>query len=196
MMREQLADLYVESSHAAPGQDYRGREEFLRRLAADVRRPGFDMVIAQGSKLVGCVFGFPVGRDGSWWQPFAGVLPGTLERLTASGHVFALAELMVRPYAHDQDLGRRLQDDLLVDQDASLAVTKVDRADSATFAVFLSRGWTEIAETGEVGGARAEAAPPRLRWLAMPLDERTAGDPDGLEHYRHARPPEGSAAPM
>ena len=188
-MREQLADLHVESSHAAPGQEYHGREEFLRRLAADVRRPGFDMVITQGPRLVGCVYGFPVGRDGSWWRQFAGGLPGVLERLTASGHVFALAELTVHPSEHDQDLGRRLQDGLLADQDASLAVTKVDWADAATFATFSSRGWSEI---GEVA---VDAAAPRLRWLALPLNGRTAQNPEGLEHDGNTEPPEGSAGP-
>ena len=192
-MREQLADLYVESSHAAPGQEYRGREEFLRRLAADVRRPGFDMVIAQGPRLVGCVHGFPVGRDGSWWQQFAGGLPGVLERLTASGHVFALAELTIHPFEHDQDLARRLQEGLLADQDASLAVTQVDWADAATFAAYSARGWTEIGEVGEVAPA---AAVPRLRWLALPLNGRTAQNPDGLEHDGNTEPPEGSAGPL
>jgi len=118
-LREQLADLYVESSHAKPGQEYRGREEFLRRLAADVRRPGFDMVIAQGTSLVGCAFGFPLARDGSWWQEFTGPLPENLEQLTASGHVFACAELMIHPHEHVRDLGLRLQDGLLAHQDAS-----------------------------------------------------------------------------
>lgn len=179
-MREQLADLYVESSHAAPGEEYRGREEFLRRLAADVRRPGFDMVIAQSPRLIGCAFGCPVGRDGSWWQQFAGALPGILERLTASGHVFALTELMISSDEHDQDLGRRLQDDLLVDQKSSLAVTKVGRADAATFAAFLSRGWTEIAETDEAAVGAMGAVAPRLRWLSMWLDERTVERPEGL----------------
>jgi hypothetical protein len=188
-MREQLADLYVESSHAAPGQEYHGREEFLSRLAADVRRPGFAMVIAQGPALVGCAFGFSVGRDGSWWGQFGRALPGVLERLTASGHVFALAELTIHPHEHDQDLGRRLQEGLFADQQASLAVTKVERADAATFAAFLSRGWTEIGESG------MEAAVPRPRWLAIPLDERTLENPDGLGHDRHTPPPEGSAAP-
>ncbi|WP_406727065.1 hypothetical protein WJ438_23965 [Streptomyces sp. GD-15H] len=31
-LREDLADLYVEPSRARPGEEYRGRETFLRRL--------------------------------------------------------------------------------------------------------------------------------------------------------------------
>jgi hypothetical protein len=124
-MREGLADLYVESSFAEPGEGYRQREEFLRRLAADVRRPGFDMLIAQGRTLVGCVFGFPVGRDGSWWAGLRRHAPGEPR-----------AADRVRPRVRDQrdhdppderDKGTgRLQEALLADQDASLGVTMVD----------------------------------------------------------------------
>ncbi|GAA3083454.1 hypothetical protein GCM10020000_82010 [Streptomyces olivoverticillatus] len=35
--REDLADLYVESADTEPGEEYRSRESFLRRLADDVR---------------------------------------------------------------------------------------------------------------------------------------------------------------
>ena len=133
-MREELADLYVESSFAAPGQGYRQREDFLRRLAADVRRPGFDMLIAQGRTLVGCVCGYPVGRDGSWWDGFVGTLPENLEQLTASGHAFAVSEIMIHPHERDRGTGRRLQEALLADQDASLGVTMVDGADAAACA--------------------------------------------------------------
>lgn len=198
-LREQLADLYVESSHAKPGQEYRGREEFLRRLAADVRRPGFDMVIAQGTSLVGCAFGFPLARDGSWWQEFTGPLPENLEQLTASGHVFACAELMIHPHEHDRDVGLRLQDGLLAHQDASLGVTKLDRADAATCAAFFAGGWIEIGVSGgngEVGEATPQTAPTRLRWLAVRLDARTRQNPDGLEHNARSQPPEGSAAAL
>ena len=189
-MREELADLYVESSLAAPGQGYRRREDFLRRLAADVRRPGFDMLIAQGGTLAGCVFGYPVGRDGSWWKGFVGALPKNLEQLTASGHVFAISEIMIHPHEREQGTGRRLQEALLADQDASLGVTMVDAADAATCAVFLSWGWLEVGE------ARTPDAPGGSRVLVRQLGERTAENPDGLTHDARTQPPEGSAEPL
>ena len=190
-MREELADLYVESSHAASGQGYRSRQEFLRRLAADVRRPGFAMVIAQGATLTGCVYGFPAGRDGSWWQGYTGTLPENYEQLTASGHVFAVAEMLIHPGESGQDFGHRLQDGLLSEQDASLAATMLDQADAEACAAFLSRGWTEI---GEAAGIREGAQPTRLRVLVTQIGERTAQGPDdGLTHDAHTQPPEGSA---
>lgn len=189
-MREELADLYVESSHAASGQGYRSRQEFLRRLAADVRRPGFAMVIAQGATLTGCVYGFPVGRDGSWWQGHIGTLPEIYEQLTASGHVFAVAEMIIHPSEGGQDFGRRLQDRLLADQDASLAATMVDRADAEACVALLSWGWTEIGEAAEI---REGAEPTSLRVLVTQIGERTAQSPDGLTHDAHSQPPEGSA---
>jgi hypothetical protein len=189
-MREELADLYVESSSAAPGQEYPQREEFLRRLAADVRRPGFDMLIAQGRTLVGCVFGFPVGREGSWWQGFIGTLPENLEQLTASGHVFAISEIMIHPHVRDQGTGRYLQEALLADQEASFGVTMVDGADTATGAAFESWGWLEV---GEV---RTGVVPNGKRVLVRRVGGRTAENPDGLAHEARTQAPEGSAEPL
>ena len=189
-MREELADLYVESSFAAPGQGYRQREEFLRRLAADVRRPGFDMLIAQGRTLVGCVFGYPVGREGYWWDGFVGTLPENLEQLTASGHVFAVSEIMIHPHQREQGTGYRLQEALLADQDASLGVTMVDGADTGARAAFVSWGWVEV------GAALTGSALTSMRVLVMRLGERTAENPDGLTHDARTQPPAGSAEPL
>jgi len=190
MMREELADLYVESSFAAPGEGYRQREEFLTRMAADVRRPGFDMLIAQGRTLAGCVFGYPVGRDGSWWEGFVGTLPENLEQLTASGHVFAVSEIMVHPHERDRGTGHRLQEALLADQDASLGVTMVDKADVGACDAFRSWGWLEVGE------AREDRAPSGLRVLVTRLGAQTAENPDGLTHDARTQPPEGSAEPL
>jgi hypothetical protein len=189
-MREELADLYIESSTVAPGQGYRSREEFLRRLAEDVRRPGFDMLIAQGASLAGCVFGYPVGRDGSWWQGFDGALPENREQLTASGHVFAVSEILIHPDERDRGLGRRLQEGMLADQDSSLGATMLDRADDVACAAFLSWGWLEV---GEV---LTQSPPAGLRVLVMQIGERTAESPDGLAHDARTQPPEGSAGPL
>lgn len=189
-MREELADLYVESSSVSTGQGYRSREEFLRRLAQDVRRPGFDMLIARGASLAGCVFGFPVGRDGAWWQGFDGPLPQNLEQLTASGHVFAVSEIMIHPDERARGLGRRLQEGMLADQDSSLGATMLDRADELACAAFLSWGWREV---GEIP---TETPPAGLRVLVKQIGERTDESPDGLAHDARTQPPEGSAGPL
>ncbi|WP_189135765.1 GNAT family N-acetyltransferase [Wenjunlia tyrosinilytica] len=175
-LREDLADLYVESTSTAPGGEYRGREDFLARLADDVRRPGFAMVVAEATALAGCAFGFPMGRDGSWWQGFAGELPTDIEQLTASGHVFAITAIVVHPHQRDRGLAGRLQKRLLADHHASLGATVVDQADRAACAAFLSWGWQRI---GEV---RRPADPAVLEALVLILGKRTVARPDGLAH--------------
>ncbi len=107
-LREDLADLYVESSAAEPGEEFQDRQKFLHRLADEVKLPGFDMLVAEAQALTGCVIGIPVPRDGSWWHGFEGPLPQNLEQLTASGHVFAILETVVHPHRHAQGLARRL----------------------------------------------------------------------------------------
>ena len=77
------------------------------------------MVIAETDHLVGCAFGFPVCGDGFWWLGFDGPLPQSLQRLTASGGVFAITDILVRPHPQDQDVARRLQERLLSDHQAS-----------------------------------------------------------------------------
>ncbi|WP_246113472.1 GNAT family N-acetyltransferase [Streptomyces montanus] len=175
-LREDLADLYVESSRAESGEEYRGREAFLRRLTGDIRRPGFALLIAEDTAFVGCAFGFPVRREGTWWRGFDGTLPQSIEQLTVSGHVFAITEIVVHPHAQNQDLARRLQQRLLADQHASLGATLVDQADSASLDAFLFWGWQDI---GEV---RRPSGPAVLRALVLPLGPRTAARPDGLGH--------------
>ena len=73
-LREDLADLYVESSDTATGETYRRREDFLHRLADSVRHPGFSMLLAETAALTGCAYGFPIARDGAWWLGFEGEL--------------------------------------------------------------------------------------------------------------------------
>jgi hypothetical protein len=175
-LREDLADLYVESSRAETGEEYRGREAFLRRLTGDIRRPGFALLIAEDTAFAGCAFGFPVRREGTWWRGFDGTLPQSIEQLTVSGHVFAITEIVVHPHVQNQDLARRLQQRLLADQHASLGATLVDQADSASLADFLFWGWQDI---GEV---RRPSGPAVLRALVLPLGPRTAARPDGLGH--------------
>ncbi|WP_224059175.1 hypothetical protein [Streptomyces kanamyceticus] len=184
-LREDLADLYVESSPAPPGEEFHGREEFLHRLADDVQLPGFDMLIAEAEALAGCAYGVPVARDGSWWEGFDGALPRNLEQLTASGHVFAITETVVHPHGHARGLARRLQERLLADHQASLGVTLVDHTDHPVRAAFTAWGWQEV---GQVH--RQPPGPTALRVLVLPLGERTAEHPDGLAHNAGTQRPE------
>ncbi|MFI5676752.1 GNAT family protein [Streptomyces cellulosae] len=181
-MREDLADLYVESSATPPGQEFQDRQEFLRRLAHDVQQPGFDMLVAEAQSLTGCVFGFPVPRDGSWWREFEGPLPQNLEQLTASGHVFAITETVVHPHEHAHGLARRLQERLLADHQASLGVTLVDQSDRPARAAFETWGWQEA--------GRILRAPTVLCVVLLPLGERTTEHPDGLAHNARTQRPE------
>ena len=183
-MREDLADLYVESTSTASGAEYRGREDFLTRLAADVRQPGFSMLVAETTSLAGCVFGFPVGRDGSWWQGFRGPLPQNLEQLTASGHVFSITAIVVHPHERHRGLAGRLQERLLADHHASLGAALLDEDDHATYNAFLSWGWQQIGEVHRSPG------PAVLRALILVLGERTAAVPDGLAHDARTQRPE------
>src|ERR1700730_5041166 len=45
---------------------YSSRQKLLRRRADDVRRPGFDMLIAKVTTPAGRAVVLPAGRDGSW----------------------------------------------------------------------------------------------------------------------------------
>ncbi|MFI7341307.1 hypothetical protein ACIBUY_25615 [Streptomyces sp. NPDC050085] len=184
-LREDLADLYVESTPAPPGEDFPAREAFLRRLANEVQLPGFDMLVAEAETLTGCAYGVPVARDGSWWEGFDGALPQNLEQLTASGHVFAITETVVHPHQHAHGLARRLQERLLADHQASLGVTLADRSDHSVRAALTAWGWQEI---GQVH--RQPPGPTTLRVLVLPLGERTSEHPDGLAHNDRTQRPE------
>lgn len=183
-LREDLADLYVESSAASPGEEFRDRQKFLLRLADDVQLPGFDMLVAEAQSLTGCAFGVPVPRDGSWWEGFHGPLPQNLEQLTASGHVFAILDTVVHPHQHAHGLARRLQERLLGDHEASLGVTLVDRSDRSTCEAFTTWGWQEAGQIHRLPG------PTALQVLVLPLGERTSEHPDGLAHNDRTQRPE------
>ncbi|MFI6473117.1 hypothetical protein ACIBL5_22995 [Streptomyces sp. NPDC050516] len=180
--RQDLADLYVESTGAESGEEYRSREGFLSRLAADVRQPGFDMMAAEATvegeaaALVGCAFGFPVRRDGTWWRGFHGPLPRRIEQLTASGHVFAITEIVVHPHERDRGLARHLQERLLADHQASLGATLLNQTNRVVYDAFRSWGWQDV------GAVERQPGPTVLRALVLPLGEWTAEKPDGLAH--------------
>ncbi|MFD3590225.1 hypothetical protein [Streptomyces sp. NPDC058683] len=114
---EDLADLYVESSDTAAGEEHHNRPDFfLRRLMDGVRRPGLAMLVAQTSTLLGCAFGSVARRDGSWWQGLKPTLPQHIQQLTTSGRVFAITGTVVHPHHKDRDFTRRPQERLLADQ--------------------------------------------------------------------------------
>ncbi|MFC4507870.1 MULTISPECIES: hypothetical protein [Streptomyces] len=177
-VREELADLYVESSRAQAGEEYRGRTVFLRRLTHAIRQPGFALLVAENTTFTGCVYGFPVPREGTWWRGFEGTLPQSVEQLTASGHVFAITEILVHPHTDEQGLARRLQERLLADHHASLGATLVDQSDARAFNTFLSWGWQDI---GSIHRPSASTLPP-LRALVLPLG-------DGLAHENRTQRP-------
>ncbi|MER6180958.1 hypothetical protein [Streptomyces sp. NPDC001652] len=174
----ELADLYGHSRQTSSREAYRppGRQDFLHRLTAEIRRPGFTMVIAERDGLAGCAFGFPVRSDGFWWPGFDGELPGDIVRLTASHGVFAITDILVRPHPQDEDVARRLQERLLTGGRAALGATLVDRFDHPALAALRSWGWLDV---GEIW--RPVSATP-LRVLVLPVGERTAARPAGFAY--------------
>ncbi|WP_343240088.1 hypothetical protein [Streptomyces sp. SID12488] len=180
----ELADLYVDSRQRSAAAAYRSRSrlDFLARLAADIRRPGFAMVIAETDHLVGYAFGFPVASDGFWWLGFDGALPQSIEQLTASGCVFAITSILVQPHPQDQDVARRLQERLLSDHQASLGATLVDPDDHLALASLRSSGWLDVGEVWRPG-------PTMFRALVFPLGERTTARLEGLDHDAWTRWP-------
>lgn len=181
----ELADLYVDSRERSAAEACRSRSrlDFLNRLAGDIRRPGFAMVIAETDHLVGCAFGFPLAGDGSWWLGFDGALPQSIEQLTVSGGVFAVTRVLVQPHPQDQDVVRRLQERLLSDHQASLGATLVDPDDHPALASLRSWGWLDVGEVWRPAG------PTMFRALVFPLGERTTARLAGLAHDAWTRWP-------
>lgn len=180
-----LTDLYVDSRETSPPEAYRrpSRGHSLNRPTADIRRPGFAMVIAETDGLVGCAPGFPVHGDGCWWLGFEGALPRGIEQLTASSGVFAITDILVRPHPQDAHMARRLQERLPADHQASLGATLVDRADHPALTALRSWGWPDVGEIWKPISARL------LRVLVLPVGERTAARPEGLAHDAWTRWP-------
>lgn len=135
---------------------------FLRRLAGHMRRPGFELLVAEttgpsgATVITACAYGFPVGGDDSpWWQELDGYLPANLLRLAAPGGLFAIGDILVERRVRTQDQGRdwnlarRLQTRLLDDHTAALGVMLVDRGDAAALEALQSWGWSCLpTETG------------------------------------------------
>ncbi|WP_078992748.1 hypothetical protein [Streptomyces sp. MMG1121] len=143
----ELGDLYAENSGGGPWEWNEGRGLFLHRLVLDLRRPGFALLIAEAATMTGCAYGFPVCDDGPRWRGLDGNCPPALHRLAASGRLFAVPAIVVRPWVctqypgRDWNLARRLQRRLLTDHDAALGVTVVARGDVRTLRALRSWGW-------------------------------------------------------
>jgi hypothetical protein len=147
---QELGDLYAETSGGDHRSWHRARYGFLRRLAVDIRRPGFALLIAENTTLTACAYGFPVCGHGPWWQGFDSRLPRDLYGLAVTGRLFAVSGIVVpsrvRTQYQDRDwnLARRLQRRLLTDHGAALGVTLVRRSDAGTVEAYLSWGWRDV----------------------------------------------------
>lgn len=155
-MRE-LGELYTRTSssqvRASDASDQDRSAAFRRRLAGHMRRPGFELLVAEAADssgavvLTACAYGFPVCRDGPWWDGLDGYLPESMLRVAAFGRLFAIADILVERRVRTQDqsrewnLARRLQKRLLSDHTAALGVTLVDRDNADTLEALLSWGW-------------------------------------------------------
>ncbi|WP_432032437.1 hypothetical protein [Streptomyces antibioticus] len=165
----ELGDLYAQTAGGDSRAWNHDRELFLRRLAGEVQRPGFALLVAERSVpgtpacgesavLAGCAYGFPVRADGPWWRGLDGYLPRDVLGLAVSGRLFAISGLVVHSkvrthhQGRDWNLARRLQRRLLADHTAGLAdgtgvlgVTLVEREDAMTLRALRSWGWRSVA---------------------------------------------------
>ncbi|MFH8366080.1 STAS domain-containing protein [Streptomyces sp. NPDC018031] len=155
-MREDIADLDMASVADTPGESFHDRGRFLRRLAASARRPGFALLVAETTGLVGCAYGFPVGPDGSGGRGLDRMLRESIPPLTACARFLLLTQVVAHPHAQRRDIARRLQQRLLTDRRAALGVVLLHPADQTGQATFESWGWQNM---GEVVGLPGPVAP-------------------------------------
>ncbi|MFP3992357.1 GNAT family N-acetyltransferase [Streptomyces sp. E11-3] len=137
--REAIADLYM-TAYDDIGDD---RQTFVDRFAEDVQRPGFDMLVAGGTPLLGCIYGYPPDREGIWSTGLQGAVPQRVEELTALGQVFTVAELMVHPDHRRTRIATRLQAELLIRVEAELVTTLIDPSNEVARSAYASWGWTK-----------------------------------------------------
>ncbi|MEU8890313.1 GNAT family N-acetyltransferase [Streptomyces sp. NPDC048442] len=156
--RDSIADLYEltyrDSSSTAPRRNpyepvppddpaFHDRTAFLTRFAADVQRPGFDLLIAStATALVGCIYGYLPDRQGSWWYGRHDIAPPEIGQLADSGRVFNVADLMVAPAYRRQKVAERLQERLLVRVDAELVTTLIEPSNTAAKAAYDAWRWS------------------------------------------------------
>ncbi|TQJ92353.1 hypothetical protein [Streptomyces sp. SLBN-31] len=156
----ELDELYERTSSCAPREPANvgpsGRDRctaFQQRLADHVRRPGFELLVAEavgpsGARdLTACAYGFPVHRAGSWWRDLDGHLPEDLLDVAAVDGLFAIADILVERRVRTQDqtrdwnLARRLQKRLLRAHTGAVGVTLVDRCDMESYRALQAWGW-------------------------------------------------------
>ncbi|MEV0909275.1 hypothetical protein [Streptomyces hokutonensis] len=147
---EDLGDLYEETCGGGTRAGTRSRADFLRRLAGDVRRPGFTLLIAENTTLTAFAYGFPVRGADPWWQGCDTRLPRTVRGLAVTGGLFAVSGIVVparvRTHYQDRDwnLARRLQRRLLADHAQALGVTLLPATDTETLAAYRAWGWRDV----------------------------------------------------
>ncbi|GHH08848.1 STAS domain-containing protein [Streptomyces rubradiris] len=155
-MREDIADLAAASVAGTGGEAYHNRGAFLHRLAVTAHRPGFALLVAETTVLVGCAFGFPMGSDGSGPRGSDGTLQEIIQRLTSRARFVVLTQVVAHPHVQHRDIAHRLQQRLLTDLRSSVGVTLLHPADQAGQAAFSSWGWQNM---GEVVGLPGAVAP-------------------------------------
>ncbi|MGX1545423.1 STAS domain-containing protein [Streptomyces adustus] len=143
-MREDIADLAADSVAGTPGEACHRRGDLLCRLAAGAHRPGFALLVAETTVLVGCAFGFPVGPGSSGRRGFGGTLQESMQRLTSRTRFVILTQVVAHPHAQHHDIARRLQQRLLSDLHSSLGVALLHPADRAGQAAYSSWGWQNM----------------------------------------------------
>jgi len=153
--RGPFADMFVEAYDGVAGEEFRDRQDFLRRFEDDVQQPAFDMVVAEGPLPMGCAYGFRVHRSGRWWKGVGAGLPSDLEELTASGQVFVIAELMVPPRWRRTGVATRLREHLLTRSDAARAIALVAPGNTAAEAAYRAWAWEDLGEVGAASGRPA-----------------------------------------
>ncbi|MEU3895823.1 hypothetical protein [Streptomyces sp. NPDC045251] len=147
---QELGDLYADTSGGGPLVWNQARGAYLRQLTTDVRRPGFELLIAESTGMTGCAHGFPVRGDGPWWAGSDRHLPGHLLRLAAAGRLFVISGIHVPSRVRRQNpdrawnLARRMQKRLLADHGIAVAVTLVERSDRGTAEALRSWGWRYV----------------------------------------------------
>lgn len=176
-IEDRLQDLGVLYEETGGGSRDGSRDAFLRRLAGEVRHPGFALLIAENTTLTACAYGFPVRVADPWWQGLDTRLPRRLHGLALTGGLFAVSGIVVPPRVRthyrdrDWNLARRLQRRLLDDHAPAVGVTLIPRTDTAALEAYHAWGWQDVVP----GAARDPVRPVRAAERGSP------GHPDGLD---------------
>ncbi|WP_199551485.1 hypothetical protein [Streptomyces sp. N35] len=126
----ELCALYAATRGVRTWQEDRRSHDFRQRLTADIRRPGFGLLVAENTSITACAYGFPL-RAG----------------------MFEIREIVVPPQVRqlspqrEWNLARRLQKRLLVDHGHTTGITLVPRTDVWTVEALRSWGWRDAPGT-------------------------------------------------